>query len=120
MRDPEKKKASDARYREKNRSALNAKTTLARRKLKLKVFEYYGNKCATCGFTDMRALQIDHIDNNGAEERKSLGGQNFSGWKFYKYLIDNNYPDGYQTLCANCNMIKHLGDDFLQSLEVGH
>jgi hypothetical protein len=112
MRDPEKKKANDARYREKNRVAINAKGTLARRKYKRKVFEFYGSECAYCKFTDIRALQIDHIDNNGAEERKALGGQNFSGWKFYKHLIDNQYPAGYQTLCANCNMIKQLGDNF--------
>jgi hypothetical protein len=112
MRDPEKKKASDARYREKHRAELNAKTTLTRREYKRKVFEHYGNECANCWFDDIRALQIDHINDNGAEERKALGGQNFSGWKFYKYLIDNDYPDGYQTLCANCNMIKQLGDNF--------
>ena len=112
MRDPEKKKANDARYREKNRAELNAKTTLARRAYKRKVLEYYGDECKCCSFNDIRALQIDHIYNNGAEERKSLGGQKFSGWKFYKYLIDNNYPDGYQTLCANCNMIKQLGENF--------
>lgn len=112
MRDPKKKKANDARYREKNRAKINAKATLVRREYKRKVLEYYGNECKTCKFSDIRALQIDHINNNGAEERKSLGGQKFSGWKFYKYLIDNNYPDGYQTLCANCNMIKQLGDNF--------
>ena len=112
MRNPEKKKASDARYREKNRAILNAKTTLSRREFKRKVFEHYGNQCAYCHFKDIRALQIDHISNNGAEERKSLGGKNFSGWIFYKHLIDNQYPAGYQTLCANCNMIKQLGDNF--------
>ena len=85
---------------------------MIRREYKRKVFNNYGNKCSTCLFNDIRALQIDHINNNGAEERKALGGQKFSGWKFYKYLIDNNYPDGYQTLCANCNMIKQLGEDF--------
>ena len=111
MRDKEKKKISDARYREANRDKLRSRQRENRREYKRKVFNHYGNKCS-CGFSDIRALQIDHINNNGAEERKSLGGQNFSGWRFYKYLIDNNYPNGYQTLCANCNMIKQLGEDF--------
>lgn len=112
MRDPEKKKTNDARYREKHRESLRLKQKTMRREYKKIVFDHYGNVCAYCGFLDIRALQIDHINNNGAEERKKNGGQWFSGWHFYKYLIDNNFPNGYQTLCANCNMIKQLGENF--------
>jgi hypothetical protein len=112
MRDIEKKRASDRRYKEKNREVLRLKQKQKRREYKKIVFDYYGNECASCGFKDIRALQIDHINNNGAEERKANGGQWFSGHHFYKYLIDNGMPGGYQTLCANCNMIKQLGEDF--------
>lgn len=107
------KKDYQARYREKNREKLRLQATKRRRQIKSSVFNHYGLICVKCGFDDIRALQIDHINNNGAEERKSLGGgQNFSGWRFYEYLIKQNYPTGYQTLCANCNMIKQLGEDF--------
>lgn len=54
----------------------------------------------------MRALQLDHINDNGSQERKDLGSQKFSGVKFYEYLIKQGLPDGYQILCANCNNIK--------------
>lgn len=108
----EDKKAYAASYREKNRLLLRNKGKSYRRELKQKVLERYGKACIFCGYEDIRALQIDHINNNGAEERKALGGQNVSGWRFYKHLVANGLPDGYQTLCANCNMIKQLGDDF--------
>lgn len=108
----EDKKAYAAAYREKNRLLLRDKGKLYRRELKQKVLERYGMACVFCGYEDIRALQIDHIHDNGAEERKALGGQNVSGWRFYQYLVANGLPDGYQTLCANCNMIKQLGDDF--------
>lgn len=108
----EDKKAYDAAYRLKNRKLLQQKQRQYRRNLKNQVLDRYGNGCVRCGFDDIRALQIDHVNNNGAEERKALGGQNVSGWRFYQHLVANNLPDGYQTLCANCNMIKQLGEDF--------
>lgn len=109
----EDKRAYDAAYREKNRKLLRDKSKERRRLVREKVFNHYGNSCNHCGFNDQRALQIDHINDNGAEERYALdGSRNFSGWRFYEYLIKNNYPEGYQTLCANCNMIKELKNKF--------
>lgn len=100
-------------YRESHRNETRIYNKTQRRKYKNLVLEHYGNVCANCGFPDIRALQLDHINNDGAEERLSIGGsRKFSGWRFYKWVIDNNYPDRYQILCANCNMIKELGEDF--------
>jgi hypothetical protein len=73
--------------------------------LKVDVLTHYGNGklvCVGCGYSDLRALSIDHINNNGAEERQRFGG----GSRFYQYLKDNNYPEGYQTLCMNCQWVK--------------
>lgn len=68
----------------------------------------YGRVCVVCGFDDIRALQIDHVNGNGNAERIAIGGTvRFSGWNFYQYLKKSGYPDGYQTLCANHNMIKY-------------
>ncbi len=83
----------------------------SRDKLKLEVIKYYGNgeaKCLGCGFDDIRALCIDHIFNNGAEQRKSLKDKHFAGALFLRWLRNNKYPKGYQTLCANCNLIKEI------------
>lgn len=100
------KQEYQAAYRAKNRERLRQYHRDRKFNLKLTVLDRYGKVCVQCGFDDHRALQIDHVNDNGAEERKSLGGQNFSGWRFYEWLIKNGLPDGYQTLCANCNNIK--------------
>lgn len=104
---PRDRKREYARlYREANRLKIRASKRAYRRKLKADVLAHYGKVCARCGFSDMRALQIDHINDDGAMQRKSLGGKQMSGWRFYEYLKLKNYPTGYQTLCANCNNIK--------------
>ena len=62
-----------------------------------------GTKCKQCGWDkDVRALQIDHVRGNGAEERKIL-----SSLPMYRKIIrgEVNLQD-YQVLCANCNTIK--------------
>lgn len=69
------------------------------------IFNHYGNKCSVCGFDDIRALAIDHVNNNGAEERRKWRGKmDF----FYKKIIDDGFPSDYQILCANCNSIKEF------------
>ena len=63
-------------------------------------------KCKECGYDkDSRALIIDHIDNNGAKHRKITRG---GGEKTYNWLIQNNFPEGFQILCQNCNWLKEL------------
>lgn len=109
---PETKARLQAEYRDRHRDTLRQKQRDKRRRLKQETLDVYGNTCAHCGFSDPRALQVDHIDNSGAVERRSLGGKNFSGWRFYDWLRKQGWPSGYQTLCANCNLIKHFGDDF--------
>jgi hypothetical protein len=61
-----------------------------------------GGVCLGCGFTDRRALQIDHIDGGGAADRKSFK----SATDYYRYIADTK--TGYQVLCANCNTIKRI------------
>lgn len=80
-----------------------------RRNIKEMVLTHYGNGhciCVRCGFDDIRALSIDHIDNNGSEERKRTGVR--GGLDLYRKLRDAGFPEGYQTLCYNCNIIKHM------------
>jgi len=71
---------------------------------RLKVLSAYSAgtlSCIVCGFNDVRALNIDHINEVGSKHKNRLGGCILT-----KYLIDNNYPPGYQVLCSNCNAIK--------------
>ncbi len=94
------------KYRERNRKSLNKKARNYRLSLKKKALEHYGMTCQHCDFAHIGALHIDHVNNDGAEQRRREGNKMFSGAPFYRWLKNNNYPDGYQTLCANCNFIK--------------
>lgn len=74
-------------------------------KLKKEVLTYYGNgklECVLCGFKDIRALSLDHIDGGGTRNRKALGGPR----EVYRYLRKVGYPPGYRTLCMNCQFIE--------------
>jgi len=73
--------------------------------MKLEVFTHYGNKCAHCGFSDIRALQMDHIDGNGMKDRKE-NGMGCSHMRYSKVLKDRTLLEKFQLLCANCNWIK--------------
>ncbi len=63
--------------------------------------------CRCCGQGDIDVLGIDHIHNNGNQHRASLG-PGFGGDKFYRWLVHNDYPTGYQVLCMNCNTKKEI------------
>jgi predicted restriction endonuclease len=79
----------------------NTPDTRHYQKLKHLVFEHYGTKCACCGESNPLFLSIDHINGSGRKQMKEL---NFGrGIKFYRWLIKNNFPSGYRTLCLNCN-----------------
>ena len=82
-----------------------------RQKLKDEVYAKYGGYiCAACGETDELALQIDHIFNNGEKHRAEIRGtkksRGIGGERFYSWLKKNNYPAGFQILCASCNFAK--------------
>lgn len=62
-----------------------------------------GSRCVHCGFSDGRALQVDHINGDGAKEYKNTFGAAY--WnKVLKSVADAEKK--YQLLCANCNWIK--------------
>lgn len=76
---------------------------------KIEAFRIYGDsRCCCCGITEQVFLCLDHINNNGNVERKLLGESTGSGVQFYSRLKRLGWPPGYQVLCYNCNMAKHL------------
>lgn len=103
-------------YREKNRERLrqyqrdhqsnyyeqrNQRKRERRETEKKKVYTLLGKVCSKCGFSDERALQIDHINGNGYVDKNMRR----HGYRYYKHIVDVN-GEGYQVLCANCNWIK--------------
>ena len=62
---------------------------------------YYGNgklACVCCGESRLKFLTIDHINNDGNIHRKKNGTSLIAYW-----LKIHKYPEGFQTLCFNCN-----------------
>ena len=74
--------------------------------LKISILTHYGHgklSCVICGESRIDCLSIDHVNNNGYEERKK---NRHYGKKIYKDLRRDGFPLGYQTLCMNCQFIK--------------
>lgn len=75
---------------------------------------HYGGKCKICGETLELFLTIDHINNDGAAHRKKINGHNHGGVDMGSWLRRNNYPEGFQVLCVNCNHAKgRIGEQAL-------
>lgn len=71
-------------------------------RIKREVLEHYGqSRCACCGETRLEFLSIDHVFGGGRKHRESLGIGNMCDW-----LKKQNFPDGFQVLCMNCNFAK--------------
>lgn len=72
-------------------------------KSRIEAIKAYGDKCVCCGFSDVRALQFDHVEGGGTKHRKIVSIRMLMFW-----LKRNNYPKEFQLLCANCNSIKRF------------
>ena len=76
---------------------------------KLTVLQHYGGQCLCCGEKEHEFLAIDHVLGEGKKHRTAIGIQRGSGGvQFYRWLIRNNYPDGFRVLCHNCNMARSM------------
>jgi len=89
----------------KNRNTLRALIVNTRSA----VFDKLGRSCARCGFSDIRALQIDHVFGNGRLDRV----KNRTNVSTYKKILASLPSDKYQILCANCNWIKRIENNEL-------
>jgi hypothetical protein len=60
--------------------------------------DHYGHKCSIPECGSVEKLCIDHV---GGNDGKSPVG----GMPFWRWLIKNNFPPGFRTLCMRCNLI---------------
>lgn len=111
---PGKIKAAQEKYRAANKDKCTARTVKSNRTSRSKYREvailHYGGtppKCNCCGEKERKFLTIDHINGGGRKHRKelknTLGGVH--GW-----LVRNNFPEGFQVLCMNCNWGKYINN----------
>jgi len=75
------------------------------RKNRQDIVDILGGMCVRCGYDDVRALQIDHVNNNGGRERRIIGYGKITTYMYNKIKLGSK---DYQLLCANCNFIKLL------------
>ena len=87
-------------YREKNRDKILLKMKEKRKRERLQVIKYYGNKCQCCGESRYEFLAIDHINGGGNKHRKKLKMASIKP----EWFIKNNFPKDFRILCHNCNM----------------
>lgn len=98
-----RKKAVQARLVD-HRKQVSTSVNKHRAALRQAAIDAYGRACACCGETVERFLTIDHVNGDGAEHRRQVG----PAAQTYRWLRDNEYPDGFQTLCWNCNCGRHI------------
>lgn len=84
----------DSPYRERQKRLQNER----RKAIRAEVLAHYGGRCACCGETEPLFLTIDHMTMNGGEHRRQIKRFDIAYW-----LWLNDYPDGFQVLCFNCN-----------------
>jgi len=80
---------------------------------RLTIIEALGSKCScqggncwhdsACGITDIRCLQLDHINGDGAADRRRLKSTGLVSY-YYRHL--DEAKEKLQVLCANCNWVK--------------
>lgn len=97
-------KSESAEYYKSHKNELNIKNAERNRNVRLEVLMHYSNgtmQCKECGERNVEFLEIDHINGGGNKHKKTEGIGSM-----YHYLRNNNFPEGYQILCSNCNIKK--------------
>jgi len=90
---------NNRKFLHKNPEIIHQRQKENRDNLRRNAFDILGNKCVRCGFSDIRALQIDHVNGGGVKENRTIGTTGIC-----KNVIAGSKD--YQLLCANCNWIK--------------
>ena len=106
---PDKVRAIRDEYYQRTRQHYSDWYKAHRTKRKRILFDILGqHNCIKCGFSDIRALQFDHINGKGGKLNLKLWNHRSLTEKAIGYYI--MHPDEarkmFQVLCANCNWIK--------------
>jgi hypothetical protein len=70
--------------------------------VKVAIIEKYGGRCVCCSESNLYFLTIDHVNNDGASEKRQLGNSSAIVRKVYR----EPRSSAYQLLCFNCNCAK--------------
>lgn len=95
--------AEKKRYRQNHSDKCSAYMKQYNMKTRIEVLTHYSGgtlKCKNCGESHIEFLEIDHINGNGKQHKREI---RCTGVSVFRWLKINNYPEGYQVLCSNCN-----------------
>lgn len=79
------------------RESLLARTKELRLQQRRAALKHYGPGCQCCGETNWEFLAIDHINGGGRQHRNKVGPN------IACHLTRAGFPEGFRTLCHNCN-----------------
>jgi hypothetical protein len=94
------KAANMRKYRAADPQKYALQSVKAKRRLRQRLHEIFGDACVLCGFMDRRALTLDHVLKNGASERASIGERGV-----YLRALRPEFRAEYRILCMNCQFI---------------
>lgn len=85
-----------------------------REKIRFNALKYLSDppQCKNCGVNNFLVLTIDHINNDGNEERKTIRPNKL--WEIIPTMPKEEALKKYQVLCRNCNWEKKLKNSWLR------
>ena len=94
-------------YNKKRQPKIRPVARAYHRRVRSEVIAKYGGTCTCCGETQIEFLVIDHKNNDGNKERRTLYGTNRgSSSSWYSKLKREDVRHDLQVLCNNCNIAK--------------
>lgn len=100
-----KKRAQIYAWQKANPDKVKASRIRSQDRMRQKVHDAYGNKCACCSEDEPKFLNVDHVNGRAVH-----GHGKKTGMAIHRIVIAEGFPDCYQLLCWNCNMAKaHFG-----------
>jgi hypothetical protein len=96
--------AYSSKYSKEHRIEARENTNRYYRNARNAVLQKLGGLCAVCGWNDWRALELDHINSDGSEDRKIKRSWSYGDYK--RMLDDPQLATRFQVLCCNHNRIK--------------
>lgn len=81
---------------------MGGKSSHSKQRARLRAIALLGGKCVHCGIDDPIVLNIDHIEDDGAIERKTLDPTQICA----RLAQGKLSTERYQLLCCNCNWRK--------------
>lgn len=103
----EKRKAYARSYYTHNPERLKDLRRTNRQRYRSMVLAHYGEQCVCCSESNVAFLTVDHINDDGADHRRSLG-KNAGSLQVWRWIVQHGFPDHFQILCWNCNAAKHI------------